>query len=276
MIPAVKVFITGVNGFLAGKLAAHLSRAGHQVRGSSRTASALSNGRVWSLADPPDPSLFEGSEVLIHAAHDPGPGSLHRNVDGTLALANAARRAGVGRQIFLSALSAADDSDSEYGRAKRAVERVFLERDTVVRPGLVIGTGGMFARVQQMVRESSWIPLPEGGKAELPLISLPDFCRSMEGVLGRPERREFNLYSEKPRAKDFLVRLREKLGSRVRFVPLSAWPLVRAAFFFSKLPSPPEVDLLRGLMNSRSMIRELHLVFLVERPAPAEEALREL
>jgi uncharacterized protein YbjT (DUF2867 family) len=220
--------------------------------------------------------MVEGAEVLIHAAHDSTPGALHRNVDGTLALANAARRVGVGRQIFLSALSAADDSESEFGRAKRAVERVFLDRDTVVRPGLVIATGGLFDRVRRMVRECAFLPLPEGGKSELPLLGLPDFCRSMEGVLGRPERREFNLYSEKPRAKEFFQRLREKLGSSVRFVPMALWPVYRFAFRWSRLPGPSEVDLLQGLMNSRSMIRELHLLYLVERPAPAEEALRDL
>jgi nucleoside-diphosphate-sugar epimerase len=276
IIPAVRIFITGVNGFLAGKLAGHLSRAGHQIRGCSRSPSAHSRGRVWLLEDPPDPSLLEGADVLIHAAHDATPGALHRNVDGTLALANAARRVGVGRQIFLSALSAADDSESEFGRAKRAIERVFLDRDTVIRPGLVIGPGGLFDRVRGMLREYPYLPLPEGGRAELPILGLSDFCRSVEGILDRPERREFNLYSEKPKAREFLDRLRQMLGSRVRFVPMSMWPVFRLAFRWSRLPGPSDVDLLQGLMNSRSVIRELHLLYLVERPAAVDEVLREL
>jgi nucleoside-diphosphate-sugar epimerase len=122
----MRVFITGLNGFVSARLADRLAAAGHKVTGSSRTSSSLPGARVWSLGDPPDESMFKKIDVLIHCAHDFARGAKHRNIDGTLALANAARRAGVGRQIFVSSLSARGDARSDYGRAKYQTERVLV------------------------------------------------------------------------------------------------------------------------------------------------------
>src|ERR1043166_5897593 len=93
----VKIFITGLNGFIAGRLATHLSASGHDVTGSSRAPSRVSGARIWALGEPVGDEMLHGVDVLIHCAHDFTRGAGHATVDGTLALANAARRAGVRR-----------------------------------------------------------------------------------------------------------------------------------------------------------------------------------
>jgi nucleoside-diphosphate-sugar epimerase len=276
----MKVFITGLNGFIAARLADHLAKAGHRVTGSSRTASTIPGAKVWSLGDPPDESMFREVDVLVHCAHDFERGAVHRNIDGTLALANAARRAGVGRQIFVSSLSARPDAPSEYGRAKAATEKVFLEcGDTVVRPGTVIGKGGLFGKMAAMIREKSILPLVDGGKVEMTVIGIADLCRAMEAIVGRAEPREYNLYYPgKPVMKDLLGRLRERLGRKTLFMPVPGWMLLvpLTLLRWLHIRTPVDVDNLKGYMKSREMTHASNLALVLEKPASIDEALREI
>jgi nucleoside-diphosphate-sugar epimerase len=276
----MKIFITGLNGFIAARLADHLSAAGHRVTGSSRTSSGLPGARVWSLGDPPDESMFKKVDVLIHCAHDFASGAMHRNIDGTLALANAARQAGVGRQIFVSSLSALADATSEYGRAKYETERVLLDRgDTVVRPGTVIGKGGLFGKMAAMIREKSILPLVDGGKAEMTVIGIIDLCRAIEAILGRAEPREYNLfYPDRPAMKDLVVRLRDRLGRKTVLVPVPGWMLLAPLMILRWLhiKTPVDVDNLKGYMKSREAVHASNLALVVGKPSTVDEALTEI
>jgi nucleoside-diphosphate-sugar epimerase len=276
----MRIFITGINGFVARNLAAHLIGAGHTLRGSSRSPSDLLEVRRWEFGDPLDETMFQGDEVLIHCSHDFTRGAMYRNIDGTLALANAARRAGVRRQVFMSSLSARADARSEYGRSKFEIEKVFLERgDTIVRPGTVIGKGGLFGKMAEMIRTKSVLPLVDGGKAEMTVIAISDLCRAMGPVLGRAEPREYNLYyPEKPTMKQLLVRLREKLGSKTLFLPTPAWMLLvpLTILRWLHIRTPIDVDNLRGYMKSKEQIHASTLSLVLEKPSTIEEALSEV
>lgn len=276
----MKVFITGLNGFVAARLAGHLKSSGHEVTGSSRTPSGLPGARIWSLGDPPGESMFRKVDVVVHCAHDFSGGAMHRNIDGTLALANAARRAGVGRQIFISSLSARADAASEYGRAKYQTEQVFLDRgDMVVRPGTVIGKGGLFGKMAAMIRERSVLPLVDGGKAEMTVIGVADLCRAIEAILGRAEPREYNFYyADRPVMKDLLGRLRERLGRRTFFIPVPGWMLLvpLTLLRWLHIRTPVDLDNLRGYMKSREMVHGSNLALVLEKPSTIDEALSEV
>jgi NADH dehydrogenase len=276
----VKVFITGLNGFIAGHFAAHLAKAGHEVTGSSRSPSSVPGARIWTLGDPADEEMLRGVEILIHCAHDFTRGAMHSTIDGTLALANAARRSGVKRQIFVSSLSAREDARSEYGRAKFAIERVLLDRgETIVRPGTVIGKGGLFGKMAEMIRTKSILPLVDGGKAEMTVIGIADLCRAMEAIVGRAGPREYNLYyPEKPTMKSLLVRLRERMGSKTLFMPMPAWMLLvpLTILRWLHIRTPVDVDNLRGYMKSKEQIHESNLALVLEKTTPIEEALSEV
>jgi nucleoside-diphosphate-sugar epimerase len=276
----MKVFITGLNGFVAARLAGHLASAGLQVTGSSRTPSCLPGARVWSLGDPPEESMFRKVDVLVHCAHDFSRGAMHRNIDGTLALANAARRAGVGRQVFVSSLSARADATSDYGRAKYETERVLLDRgDTVVRPGTVVGKGGLFGKMAALIREKPVLPLVDGGNVEMTVIGITDLCRAIEAILGRTEPREYNLfYADRPRMKDLLVRLRERLGRKTVFIPVPGWMLLAplAILRWLHIPTPVDVDNLKGYMKSREMVHASNLALVIGKPSTLDEALTEV
>ena len=270
----MRILITGASGFVAGHLASHLSKRGHAVTGLSRRG----NPR-WAFGDLVDEAVFHGIEVLIHCAHDFAPDSMQRTIDGTTALAEAARKAKVGRQIFVSTLSARPDATSEYGRSKYALERRFLDRgDTIVRPGTVIGKGGLFGKMAGMIESRSILPLVDGGKAEMTVIGVLDLCRAMAAILARPEAREYNLYySQKPTMKEVMVLLRGKLGRKTLFMPAPAWMLIvpLTLLRWMHIRAPVDVENLKGYMKSREQVYASNLADVLPDPSPLATALAE-
>src|SRR5262245_18175416 len=102
---------------------------------------------VWQMGDPIPVTALDGVDVVIHTAHDFTPSAINTNVKGTLAMEGAAAIAGVERQILISSLSARPDAISEYGRSKLMQEEHFIRNNhTIVRPGTVLGIGGLFGK----------------------------------------------------------------------------------------------------------------------------------
>src|ERR1700723_1472322 len=99
---AMRIFITGIGGFLGSALAEHLAARGHEVRGSRRSE--------MQLGGPFEASVFAGMEVVIHCAHDFTPGARRKNVDGTRAWFDAAAAQGARLQVLLSSYSARPDA----------------------------------------------------------------------------------------------------------------------------------------------------------------------
>ena len=105
----MRVLLTGATGIVGGFVVPALAAAGHEVLPLARRGAGLR----WSLDAAPPP--LPPAEALVHLAfaHKPGAyrggegddpaGFLARNRDGSLALFDAARGAGVGRIVFLSA-----------------------------------------------------------------------------------------------------------------------------------------------------------------------------
>ena len=148
--------MSGGTGYVGRFIVDDLVAAGHSVRVMARTAppvGALPSG-VDLAAGTLDPDIdqsaaFEGMDGFVHAAFDHVPGKYrggegddpngfrHRNLDGTVALFEAAKRAGVRRVVFLSSRAAygtqapgrvLDETvvahpDTVYGQVKHAAER---------------------------------------------------------------------------------------------------------------------------------------------------------
>ena len=212
----MKIFITGIRGFLGSHLAASLRAAGHTVCGSARQADADIVG--IRLGEPCDPANFSGCGVVIHAAHDFGRGAFARNVEGTKELFRAAREAGVVRQVFVSSYSARPRAAGEYGRAKYALERFFIDSgETVVRPGLVAGNGGLFARNVRMLAKLPVVPLVDGGRDLTAVIGIEDFCAAMAHIIALPAGAFNVFYEERPAMRRFVALVKQAAGQQARF-----------------------------------------------------------
>lgn len=145
--------VTGSKGYVGSIIAAALQKENfdviHLIRPSPERT-RTTKVRFFQLGEEPDPSLFQGIDVLIHCAYDfmaSGREDVYRvNVHGTIRLFNAARNAGVKKIIYISTMSAFPGCRSVYGQAKMMVEAEAARHNAIiVRPGLVYGPspGGM-------------------------------------------------------------------------------------------------------------------------------------
>jgi len=193
----MKLFLTGVSGFLGSHLAAHWVASGHEVYGTSRCGAIIPGLRrvvPFVLGEALNPDDLAGIDVVTHLAYDREAG-FAVNVEGTKLAYAAARAAGVPRQIFVSSYSARPESIAEYGRLKRQLEKYFLQRgETIVRPGLVVGNGGLFFRNMRKILTSPVMPLLDGGRDLIPVVAVDDLAAAMTTLLeNRPG--AYNLFN---------------------------------------------------------------------------------
>jgi nucleoside-diphosphate-sugar epimerase len=251
----MKVFITGLNGFIASHSAAWLARQGHTVEGTSHSGGGKFRSVAWSLGDPVDPGALAGVDLLIHAAHDFRPGAMNANIKGTLDMERAAAGR-VKRQILVSSLSALSEATSDYGVAKRTQEEHFLRQGhTIIRPGTVLGQGGLFGKIAGTVQRFPIVPLLDGGKATMTVIGVYDLCRALDQILRIQEPGQYNLYYEKMPTLASVVRtLAKTLQRRVVFVPVPSILLLLplSALKALRIRTPIDVDNLKGYIASRA------------------------
>jgi len=174
----VKALLTGATGFVGAAVARALLREGWQVRALVRPAADRRNLQGLSLdcavGDLGDVAslerALEGCEALFHVAAEyrlwtAQPRRLyHSNVEGTRALLQAARRAGVARIVYTSSVAtlaaradgaASDESDratlagiiGHYKRSKFLAEQWVLQQAqeglpvVIVNPSTPVGPG---------------------------------------------------------------------------------------------------------------------------------------
>lgn len=170
------VILSGGSGFLGSAMAERWRSLGCEVR---------TTGTVRFGKDLP-PALFAGADLFVHAAHDFTPGSEQRTIEATQQWFQAARAAGVVRQVFLSSYSAHPAAVSRYGSAKFVLEQFFLENSgIVVRPGLVAGPGGMFARMTRSLLRWRLAPLVGADVRDVAVIALDDLAGALHQIAER-------------------------------------------------------------------------------------------
>src|SRR5215471_10151693 len=209
--------LTGATGFIGQYLLRELPKRGHRLRVLLRRPASLpinsASAVIGDLARPQNMSAaLQGVDAVIHSAGltptmSGVPEDDYRllNTEATVALARAARRAGVTRFVFLSSIRAqcgptADTVLTEdleprptdaYGRSKLAAERGLADLDidwAALRAVLVYGPGvkGNMAQLMRLAR--SPLPLPLGGlRARRSLLAVENLLAAIETVLATPE-----------------------------------------------------------------------------------------
>ncbi len=188
-----RIGITGATGFIGRHLLAHFAARGDAVVAFQRGPAAAARPRVtvvpFVLPDRFDPGDLAGLDAIVHGAlveHGPGtPDADAINREGARRVLAAARTHGV-RVVFLSTLSAHPEAESHYGRNKLELERLLdPARDTVLRLGLVLGDGGLFGGMVDVLRGARVVPLADGGRQPIQTLWMGDLCAAVEHVVDR-------------------------------------------------------------------------------------------
>jgi nucleoside-diphosphate-sugar epimerase len=255
-----RIAVTGASGFIGRHLVAHLSARGTEVIAVRRPFEGD------ALRD-----ALRGANAVVHLA---GVVSAVRerdyfsaNVDGTRAIAEAARATGV-PMIHISSLAAAgpaspraprseDDAPAPinaYGRSKLAGEGVVAASDglrwTILRPGVVYGPRDRALLPVFRLAERGILPLVGRTDAAYTFIHVTDLVRVITAAVDSPAERDilFVGHPDPVTTRDLLegVRATSSVRGRIVRIPLAVTRLAAlggdaAGILFGK----------RALINSR-------------------------
>jgi nucleoside-diphosphate-sugar epimerase len=256
------VAVTGASGFLGFALCRMLVAKGWEVRALVRDPLLFAGppgvrAARCELPDSIDEAAFAGASAVVHCAYATRETDLARarrvNEEGTRRLLEASRRAGVPRVVFISTVAASPDAPNYYARSKHALEGVFDPAlDAIVRPGLIIGKDGhgLFQQLLDNVQRLGVVPVFGGGRQPLQTVHIDDVCEAIARIVERDLRGAFNVAEpDPPSFAAFLRMLAERLGVRVRLVPLPFAPVLAALRVIEalRLPFPLRSESLLGL-----------------------------
>jgi NADH dehydrogenase len=256
--------VTGGNGFIGRHVVAHFARLGHSVvalqrSGTGRAPRPGVEVRRFAMPGGLDDDAFAGLDALVHGAlveYTPA----HRDADTINARALerilAVTRRNAAHLVFLSTLSAHAGARSHYGRNKLALEAMLdPERDAVLRLGLVLGDGGLFGSMVELVRNASVIPLPDGGRQPIQTLWMGDLVNVIERVVtrrlvGRYEVATSEVYT----MRQLHQAVMDALGVKKMLVPvpLGLVKLGAATLEALRVPFPIGVENVLGLESLRA------------------------
>lgn len=285
------VAVTGASGFLGGSLCRALAAKGWEVRALVRDPARFAGppgvrAAHCDLPDSIDEAALAGASALVHCAYATREVDLARarrvNEEGTRRLLEASRRAGVPRRVFVSTVAASPSAPNYYARSKHALEGLFdPARDAIVRPGLIIGKDGhgLFQQLLDNVQGLGVVPVFGGGRQPLQTVHVDDVCQAIARIIERDLAGTFNVAEpDPPTFAAFLRMLAERLGVRVRLVPLPFAPVLAALRVIEalRLPFPLRSESLLGLKGLQQLPVAEDLSRLGLRARTAAESLADV
>lgn len=268
----MKVLLTGASGFVGGAVLKALAPRENVItvvplRSSLRSmpAGVISYPIVDLTDDQSAPLKAHGPDVVIHCASrvhvmadtaaDPLAEFRRVNVDGTLALARAARASGARRFVFVSSIKVngeqtqpgfaycADDAPQPvdpYGISKHEAEQGLfaLGAETgmevvIIRPVLVYGPGVKANFLSMMRWLERGVPLPFGAiNNRRSLVALDNLVDLVLTCIDHPAAvNQVFLVSdgEDLSTTELLARMARALGKPARLLPVPSWLLSASA-----------------------------------------------
>jgi uncharacterized protein YbjT (DUF2867 family) len=253
------VTVFGASGFIGRHAVRALAKAGWRVRAVCRKPNQanylLPAGHVGQIqltkgnvnqADDVAKAVAGAGAVVNLAGVLSGHGaqsfeSIHLEASRRIAIA--AREAGAGALVQLSAIGADTESDSAYACSKadgeKAVHEEFPEA-VILRPSVVFGPEDrFFNKLASLARFTPVLPLIGGGRTKLQPVYVADVAAAVVQALALPEARGAVYELGGPKVysfKELLQFILRQTGRKRLLVPL---PFALASFkaFFLQLPS---------------------------------------
>lgn len=195
------VAVTGVTGYVGGRLVPELLAAGHRVRAVARNPARL-RGRPWVdqvesvAADASDldqiRAALQGVEVAYYLIHSLGTGRKFEARDRRTALtfAQAAREAGVQRIVYLGGLHPDTENLSPHLESRKEVGEILLASGvptTVLRAAVILGSGSAsFEMMRYLTERLPAMTTPRWVDNRIQPIAIRDVLRYLVGSADMP------------------------------------------------------------------------------------------
>jgi uncharacterized protein YbjT (DUF2867 family) len=248
------IAVTGANGFIGKELIRFLSTKGYVVKAlvHKMPDQQLTGVKyiVYDLAIQPAAEIFNDVTVLIHLAFQFEKPPANEN-DINVSAAQFLKSIAIPQYIFISSFSATPQNPSYYGTCKLQLEQVFAN-DCIVRPGLVLGNGGLFKRLCLQLQKSSMVPLIAGGRQPFQTICLNDFVEAIEKLIEQEQRGVIHLANpEHTTYKKLMQLLAGHLHKKIYFIPIPVLLIRMLIWLTQKLQQPIITqDNLDGLLHA--------------------------
>jgi len=199
----IKVAVLGGSGFIGSYVVMNLLHMGCYVNLliNRRDPDYVSpRGRLKTFTGRIEDSealeaCFEGCEFVYHLigliAETRDKTFKGTVIDGTAKVVAAAKKAGVRKIFFLSALGTSDNAESLYFYAKNEAEKLVRQSGldyTIFRPSVVYGVGDQFVnRIAKMVRRAPLVPVLGDGLYKIQPVYVEELAAVMVMSLRREQ-----------------------------------------------------------------------------------------
>ncbi len=174
----MKLAITGGTGFVGSRLIEAAVANGHQISALTRRPMPARANVDWVSGSLEQPDVLDrlvaGADAVIHVAGVISGRSAadfdRANVDGTQAMIDAAKKAGVKRFVHVSSIAAREPELSLYGASKGKSEELVANSGlpfAIVRPPAVYGPGDKETLELFKMAKLGFVLLPPAGRVSL-------------------------------------------------------------------------------------------------------------
>jgi uncharacterized protein YbjT (DUF2867 family) len=184
--------VTGATGYIGGRLVPELLRAGYRVRVLTRSPAKL-RAHPWhddvevAAGDAHDAEAvaraLDGVDVAYYLIHALGTGRDFEDQDRRTAriFATSARRASVGRIVYLGGMQPADEVLSPHLRSRGEVGDILLDSDVptvVLRAAVILGSGSAsFEMLRYLTERLPAMVTPRWVRTRVQPIAVRDVLR---------------------------------------------------------------------------------------------------
>jgi uncharacterized protein YbjT (DUF2867 family) len=249
------VAVTGANGFIGQALVNSLHEKGYSIKAFVHHLPVKQLTGVayyqYSLETSPCAQDFIDVDILIHLAFQFRPQKIE-GIDVNVYAAKALKNLNVPKYIFISSFAAADPvTPSYYGVCKRTMEGLFGD-SIVIRPGLVLGNGGLFGRMRNQLSKRRWVPLLQGGSQVIQTIFIEDLVSNIIDLFEKTPGTYSVAHPDKVLYKTLMLGIARQLNKPVNFIPIPVALMRLIIAAVQIFPSPPiNKDNLAGLLASK-------------------------
>jgi len=258
----MRLLITGGTGFIGSHLILAAAAQNIEVVCLSRSGlrpEGAKSAFKWKLGEQVPEKAYEDVDCVVYLAHDFNSVEGARlTIDSTLSIASQLENAGIKRQLFFSSYSAGKHASSLYGQTKFSLEEALSNHRglVIIRPGLVLGNGGIYGRICTWARRLPFVPLPDGGEGKVPVIEIEKLCDiTIKLALASSPPTEANIFEPELKSlRELVLDAAAEVGRHPWILPIPATFLIGILKLAGQihLPIPVNADNLAGFLANQS------------------------